>query len=81
MWIWLLVAFVYLIIFFLSGSEVFFGFVVFGLILLSFLAILFIADKLRENKNTKNLGENLGKFTGYLLMTIWFGFAVWSIFY
>ena len=77
MQVWWLVAFVLLIILLLSGVDVFFGFVVFGLILLSFGAILVIAEKLRENKNTKNIGEILGKFTIYLFLTIWLITALW----
>ena len=77
MQVWWLVAFVLLIILLLSGVDVFFGFVVFGLILLSFGAILVIAEKLRENKNTKNIGEIVGKFTIYLFLTIWLITALW----
>ena len=77
MQVWWLVAFVLLIILLLSGVDVFFGFVVFGLILLSFGAILVIAQKLRENKNTKNIGEIVGKFTIYLFLTIWLITALW----
>ena len=77
MQVWWLVAFVLLIILLLSGVDVFFGFVVFILILLSFGAILVIAKKLRENKNTKNIGEILGKFTIYLFLTIWLVTALW----
>ena len=77
MQVWWLVAFVLLIILLLSGVDVFFGFVVFGLILFSFGAILVIAEKLRENKNTKNIGEILGKFTIYLFLTIWLVTALW----
>ena len=77
MQVWWLVAFVLLIILLLSGVDVFFGFVVLILILLSFGAILVIAEKLRENKNTKNIGEILGKFTIYLFLTIWLVTALW----
>jgi|TARA_B100001094_G_C17506627_1_gene473633 hypothetical protein len=77
MQLWWLVALMLLIILLLSGVDVFFGFVVFGLILLSFGAILSIGEKLEENKNTKNIGNILRKFTLYLFLTIWLVFALW----
>ncbi len=79
MQVWWLVAITFLIIWLLSGFDIFLGFLGLVLILLSFGALFVIAEKLEESKNTKDIGEILGKFTVYLLIAVWLIAAFWSI--